>query len=562
MKNLKIKSKLMVLVVMMVACIVVLGGMAIVFMNQINKGSTDIAQGWMPSIIVAEELNTLTSDYRINEYKLIIEQDSSKMQEIMDSISSKAQEIEDMFAQYDELITNETDQKLMENAEKSWDEYLQIGQEMYSYALENKTDEAMALMQGESLNLFNAASDYFLDIVDFNKQGGEESSASGDRLYAMATIVTVLLIFAIVAAALVFSMYIISTIMKPVKEIDKVAQLIADGNLDESITYRSKDELGVLAVNFNKTVTRLRDYVNYIDEIASVLNEIAGGNLLFSLKYDYFGEFSKIKDALNNISDSLNSTMGDINEASNQVAAGSSQMAESAQGLAEGATEQAGAVQELQATISGVLEQVRYNAVQTKDANVKTREVRNEAEVSSKEMDDMTVAMKRISDTSTQIRNIIAEIEDIASQTNLLSLNAAIEAARAGEAGKGFSVVAEQIRKLATDSAQSAVNTRSLIETSIHEVENGNEITERTASSLSRLMEGLTGIAEIINQTSESSEQQAVAMEQIEQGIEQISGVVQNNSAAAQETSATSEELSAQSVTMRELVSKFKLKIS
>ena len=158
--------------------------------------------------------------------------------------------------------------------------------------------------------------------------------------------------------------------------------------------------------------------------------------------------------------------------------------------------------------------------------------------------------MERISSTSQEIQNIIGSIEEIASQTNLLSLNASIEAARAGEAGKGFAVVADQIGKLAGDSAQAAVNTRDLIEKSLQEIENGNQITEKTVAALNKILESMNDFANAAKGASESS---------TEQGIEQISSVVQSNSAAAEETSATSQELSAQSEGLKNLVGRFKL---
>ena len=171
----------------------------------------------------------------------------------------------------------------------------------------------------------------------------------------------------------------------------------------------------------------------------------------------------------------------------------------------------------------------------------------------------MTEAMERITSTSQEIVNIIGEIEEIASQTNLLSLNAAIEAARAGDAGRGFAVVADQIRKLAEDSAQSAVNTRKLIESSLAEVEQGNQITERTTKVMQEVIEGLNQLAQGAESSSKNSIQQAEMMEQLELGVEQISEVVQGNSAIAQEVAATSEELSAQAISLDNMVGQFKL---
>ena len=175
-------------------------------------------------------------------------------------------------------------------------------------------------------------------------------------------------------------------------------------------------------------------------------------------------------------------------------------------------------------------------------------------------MEVLLAAMERISDTSQKIGNIVAEIEDIASQTNLLSLNASIEAARAGEAGKGFAVVADQIRTLAEQSANSAVNTRELIEGAMHEVEVGNQAVLRTSEVLDQVVTAIQGIAETSKQLSEASKVQVESIQQADQGIARISEVVQSNSATAEESSATSEELSAQAVSMDDIVGTFQLR--
>lgn len=183
-----------------------------------------------------------------------------------------------------------------------------------------------------------------------------------------------------------------------------------------------------------------------------------------------------------------------------------------------------------------------------------------EAEKSNEDIRQLKSAMDRINDTSKEIVNIITAIEDIAAQTNLLSLNASIEAARAGEAGKGFAVVADQIGKLAADSASAAVDTKRLIENSIQEVERGNEITARTTDAIESLIRGIATLAESTDEISKMTVAQADAMKQMESGVEQISEVIQNNSAAAEETSATSEELSAQTENLEQMVGKFTLK--
>lgn len=291
------------------------------------------------------------------------------------------------------------------------------------------------------------------------------------------------------------------------------------------------------------------------------LNEMAGGNytVVSKMSERYVGGFSDLDSAIHQLNLNMNDTLHQISEASEQVAMGSVQLADGAQALAEGATEQAGAVEELTATVENVTAISEENAKSTKDAYEKVHEAEIRAQESQSELRELTNAMERISSTSMEIQNIIGAIEDIASQTNLLSLNASIEAARAGEAGKGFAVVADQIGKLAADSAQSAVNTRELIEKSLEEIENGNQITEKTVAALNNILESMKIFADLAAHASQSSKEQADLLAQIEAGIEQIAEVVQTNSASAQETSATSEELSAQSESLNDLVGRFQL---
>lgn len=425
-------------------------------------------------------------------------------------------------------------------------------------AQQNKNDEALALFNSD----YNDATEKLQDIlVDI----GKVASAEAKSQYTSARvtgIVSIILMILIGTGSVAFSNAIRGTItgimLKPIQELEGAAEKLKAGQLDVEINYESPDELGELAGNFRQACKTLEVIVQ---DTSYLLGEMAEGNFNVSSNNAqiYIGNFRQQYESISKLKHELSDTLTQINEASEQVASGSGQLAGGAQALAEGATDQAGAVEELTATVESVSGIAESSAESASGAYQMVRTAVEQADQSREELQALTNAMERISSTSQEIQNIIGSIEEIASQTNLLSLNASIEAARAGEAGKGFAVVADQIGKLAGDSAQAAVNTRDLIEKSLQEIENGNQITEKTVAALNKILESMNDFANAAKGASESSTEQADMLKQIEQGIEQISSVVQSNSAAAEETSATSQELSAQSEGLKNLVGRFKL---
>lgn len=350
-----------------------------------------------------------------------------------------------------------------------------------------------------------------------------------------------------------------ANLTKPILALNHTAQQLAAGNLDVCLEVTSDDEIGELGESIGKTVSRLKEYIIYIDETAEVLAQIADGKLRIALKNDYVGEFQKIKTALINISSAMNHVMEGINASSGRVSVGASELANASQMLAESAELQAASVEELAATTNSVADHVEESHRDAEASAKETAKVTAMIEQNQEKMTMMMDAMEEIRQTSQQVVGIIQTIEEIADQTNLLSLNASIEAARAGEAGKGFAVVADEIGKLALESAKAANSTRNLIELSMEEISKGNNIATDAMTALKESVSAVDHVNEMIKNTARNSAIQAESMEQLRIGIDEIARGIQDNSAASQETSATSDELATQADLLNKMVQKFEL---
>ncbi len=367
----------------------------------------------------------------------------------------------------------------------------------------------------------------------------------------------------LIVSIIFMSIFIHRVVTRPLSRLTQLAQTMEQGSLglgsgrELKADIRSNDEIGILAEIFENTIRRLK---SYIGEISTVLESISKGDLSTNTTQSYVGDFTSIKNSLDDILNRLNSTMSQIVESSEHVSSGSRQMAAGSQALSQGAVEQAGAVEELEESVRNISKQVEETAANAQQARQRVDHVGGQLYESNHKMQEMIRAMQEIKDSSNEISKIIKTIETIASQTNILALNAAVEASRAGESGKGFAVVAEEVRELAGQSAEASKTTSELIERSIAAVGHGSKIVSETASRLETAVSGVSEIVESTNIIADASRMQADHIAQVQERISQISHVVQTNSATAQESAATSEQLSSQAKLLKRLISMFRVR--
>ncbi|MBR4084998.1 MAG: MCP four helix bundle domain-containing protein [Lachnospiraceae bacterium] len=487
---------------------------------------------------------------------IIMLTDTTELNQAQQDLKVTDEKIAYYFYEFEHKLETKEEKELTALINEKYPKYIAARDKAIASGMKNHNEEALQQFRKEAAPILQEVMDAADKLIAMNREMGDK--VSGQLM--LFSIMMVVVVFLVVVIALVIAMRLASSTAKDihtsVEKIQKATKKLAKGELDVRVQIDTGDEFEDMANSFNEAVDNLH---LYIDTIKFGLTEVGAGNFAVKPPIEFVGDFVALKDAIVHITQALSSTMREINDGSEQVALGSEQLAENAQMLAEGATTQAAAIEELTATIENVTSQAEFSAKQAEEASRSAQNFATLAEQSSQDLKLLTEAMNRITETSKKIENIISEIEDIASQTNLLSLNASIEAARAGESGRGFAVVADQIGKLAADSAQSAVNTNSLIAESLQEINEGNAITAKTVAALQELIEGIRALSEAAQQSRELSAEQAVTMEQVQQGIVQIADVVQNNSASAEETSATSEELSAQSQNLKAMVEQFQL---
>ena len=562
--NLKVEGKLKVYQMTVLVMTLFLVLVALISTVVIRSNIEKITKVWSPSLEYLQDLETMTAKYRIKQYQHLVESDAAVMNSCEEEIKKLESQIQDTDAKLEAIMSaNSKAQKGQDDyevANAAWEKYRGASDEILQLSREGKQQEASKLMTGEVYEDYKSFSKKLTILCD-------KFQVELDQAKTMANVCTVIIFIVIVAAGLAIAVVttligkiITNSITEPVKQIDAAVASLRKGELSnvEMLTYESEDEFGDTIRNLKEAMGILADYVS---EISVEVKAIAQGDLTRNGDdiTDFLGDFSELKTSLLYILKRFNSTLTEISNLAEQVSSNSSEVENASKSLADGATEQAGVIEELNATIDTVVDMAEDTAKETQNASARVKASANKANEEKEKMNELLTEMEHITEISKEIGNIITDIEDIASQTNLISLNASIEAARAGEAGKGFAVVADQIGKLAADSAKSAVNTRDLIDKTLVEIEKGNTITRTTAESFNQIIEDMKSFAELAENTMEKANSQAESLEQIGQGIEQLSGVVQGNAASSEENTAISINLAEGAAKMHDRVNIFKL---
>ncbi|WP_455792767.1 HAMP domain-containing methyl-accepting chemotaxis protein [Clostridium butyricum] len=454
-----------------------------------------------------------------------------------------------------ENLQNDKEQELINNIKSDIESYEQVKDRIIELGMNNKTAQASQLLRGQG----NPAMDLLtVDISELLSIKIEQCNLLINRLNRL-RIIFVMIILATIALSVIFAMksskYLSDVIGNPIIKMSKIAKRICDGDLDVEIQCESNDEIGELAQSFSKMVIAIK---SYISEISSILGDISNGNLNCSIEEEYKGNFIEIRKSLENIIISINDIFENIGQATIDVKANSEKAAEMAELLSNGSKNEKDAVRELCISIDQINKQVNKNADNAVNTSTITNTLAANIENSNIMMDKVIEAMENIENSSKSIITIMNTINDIAERTNLLALNAAIEAARAGDLGSGFAVVANEVKGLASQSADAARETNNIIKESMKAVNNGKLLVYDTANTLNESLKNVSKTRELSEYIEDSSKEQYESIAIVNERINKITETINRTVEVAENSAISSEELKSQSSKLEMMINKFK----
>jgi len=562
MKNLKVSYKLIISFLIVVVFAVIVGVIGIIGMDYINRADDALYNDNVIALSAMGDIREALQAQIVQLRSLALNAgNTEKIGNIKNVLSSLEEETEGYFHLYESTITDMSAEAAYFKAKSLYlNEFNDI---------KNRVREACLISIEATYNVIydpgvetvrSAMVNGFFESMEQNDKWAYESVNNNTALFNTMLTLSIIILVITVTVAMFLAFYISGLISKPLTPLANFMNkagttgdiILSPEDLETIGKFSTmKDEIG-------QAIHGAASFVGHVKSIAQKLESVANGDL--TIEVNLLSDHDVMGQSVKQMVDSFNEMFSEIQTSTDQVSTGAGQISDGAQALAQGTTEQAASLEELSGSISEISKRTKENAVIAEEASKLSMAIKEDAEKGINQMDGMISAVKDINDASHSIGNIIKTIDDIAFQTNILALNAAVEAARAGQHGKGFAVVAEEVRNLASKSAQAAKDTSEIIQDTIEKSNLGSRIAGETAQSLKEIGTGISESNRLVAEIATASEEQSQSISQVNEGINQVSQVVQQNSATAEESAAASQEMSGQSDMLKKLITQFKLK--
>jgi methyl-accepting chemotaxis protein len=590
-RNLKIATRIGLSFGLVLLLMLGMGIFSMLQMAKLNQSSTEITTNWMPSIRRVQNMSAGFTQLRLYELQHVITDNPAEMQDY----DARMKEISDAFEKnrqdYVKLISSPEENALYEDFSKKFDRYFELHKQVLDLSRRLKTQDALALLNGEQRDIYRGTADSLTKLVELNVKGGDKASSNADALYSASRT----LIIAVIAVSILLGAAVAAFIVRVLSRllggepayVAEIANKVANGNIELNVSTRAGDSNSALYA-MRTMVDRLKLVIdgqrqavaaansgdfskripldglagfqrdmgqginelmsttgNSIQDVVRVMGAMADGDLTQNIDKAYDGAYAEMKNYVNDTIARLSQVVSEVNSNAEALASASEEVSATAQSLSQAASEQAAGVEETSAAIEQMTASIGQNTENAKVTDGMASKASSQAMDGGESVRATVQAMK-------QIAQKIGIIDDIAYQTNLLALNAAIEAARAGEHGKGFAVVAAEVRKLAERAQVAAQEIGDVASSSVELAENAGKLLDQMVPSIKRT-------SDLVQEITAASEEQASGVNQINTAIGQLNQTTQQAASNSEELAATAEEMSGQAEQLQQLMSFFKL---
>jgi len=551
--DMTVRNKITLFSVLMLGLMLIISAVGLWSSNMVNKARTNLNNSALAQFDITQGFADFCNiKVRVRNILFVYYSDPDALQQqeqMIEEYKADARKYLDLFEERMVSLSPEI-QAQYQTVEDEINLWYESTQKDIDMAKAGQVDQAVNDLIVNGKVIADDVENGLVELINTIEADTKAKEATIQQQLVGLTIVQVVVMVLAVLITIMYCLFLIKAITRPMSKLSVAAKKMTLGDIDVDCEKIYNDDLGELLDEFAQMADAIREQTRITEAISK-------GDL--SREANPRSDRDVLGKAIVRLLSENNMTLSNVKEASAQITVGSEQVANASQALAQGSTEQASAIQQVTASMDEVTQRTKANATEAGEANVLVQNIKEMATSGNEQMKSMIGAMDDINASSETISNIIKTIDDIAFQTNILALNAAVEAARAGVHGKGFAVVAEEVRNLAAKSAAAASETAEMIDDTIHKVGNGTKIAQDTAKSLDEIVTSIDEIVGLISNITTSSNDQATAISQIDQAISQVSTVVQTNAATSQQCAAASEELSNQAVTLKNLMARYQL---